>query len=288
MKDVPMKRYTSMKVGGAAKFLMYPVDEEDLAAMLNRLSSEGTSARFLGNGTNIIVNDRGIDEALIRITRMTHRKYKKSGAGAKVEVSGGASLTGFIRENAKRGLSGLEKLFWIPGTVGGGIKMNAGSFGAAISDPLEEVKIMDDKGNRRTIAKKDGDFAYRRSPVGASDCVLSAAFFLKEKDKKEILADMEHVHDERKKRHPMEYPSSGSIFKAAAGQPAWKFIEEAGLKGFKIGDAAVSEKHANFIINFGSATAGDIKALIERIKKGVYEKCGVSLEEEVEFWGYDA
>ncbi len=288
MKDVPMKRYTSMKVGGPAKFLMYPADEKDLVTILSRLRDDGIHARFLGNGTNIIVDDRGVNEALIRITRMKHRKYRKSGSHIFAETSGGASLTGFIRENAKRGLSGLEKLFWIPGTVGGGIKMNAGSFGAAISDSLEEVKVVDDTGHMRTIRKNSNDFTYRHSPVMASECVLSAAFLFEEKDKKEILADMEYVYGERKRRHPMEYPSSGSIFKAAAGEPAWKLIEKAGLKGLRIGDAAVSEKHANFIINLGSATAGDITRLIERIKREVYEKYGISLEEEVEFWGYDA
>ncbi len=286
MENVPMKRYTSMKVGGPARYLMYPADERDLTAMLVRMGAEGTPSRFLGNGTNIIVNDRGIDQALIRISRLKHRKYAKSGPDVRVEVSGGVSLTAFIRENARRGLSGLEKLFWIPGTVGGGIKMNAGSFGAAIADPLEEIRVVGVKGNTRTIMKKDDNFSYRHSPVENSDCVVNAVFRLKERDRNEIFADMEYVYRERKKRHPMEYPSSGSVFKSVSGEPAWKFIEKAGLKGIRVGDAAVSEKHANFIINLGSATAADIRALVERIKKEVYEKCGVTMEEEVEFWGY--
>jgi UDP-N-acetylmuramate dehydrogenase len=288
MKNVSMKRYTSMKVGGPATFLMYPADEQDLITILRKLRDDGIRARFLGNGTNIIVNDRGINEALIRITRMKHTIYRKSGAHVFAEVSGGASLSGFIRDNAKRGLSGLENLFWIPGTVGGGIKMNAGSFGATISGPLQEVRVIDDEGNTRTIRKNSNDFTYRHSPIKTSDCVLSATFLFEVKEKREILADMEYVSGERKRRHPLEYPSSGSVFKAAAGEPAWRFIEKAGLKGLRIGDAAVSEKHANFIINLGSATAGDIKRLIEQIKKEVYEKCGISLEEEIEFWGYDA
>jgi len=288
MKDVPMKRYTSMKVGGPARFLVYPSDEGDLATILKRLNDEGTKSRFVGNGTNIIVNDRGLDEALIRTTKMKHMRYRKAGEGVVAEVSGGASLTGFIRENAKRGLSGLEKLFWIPGTVGGAITMNAGSFGSAISDPLKEVRLADREGAEESNLEKDGGFSYRSSPVKASQCVLSARFLLKERDKTEIQKDMDYVYGERKKRHPMEYPSSGSIFKSVSGEPAWKFIEKAGLKGAKAGGAQVSEKHANFIINLGNATAADIKALIDKIKKEVYEKLGVSLEEEVELWGFDA
>ncbi len=288
MTDIPMKRYTSMKVGGPVKFLVYPSDEGDLVNILRRLDDQGTKRRFIGNGTNVIVHDRGLDEALIRITKMKHARWRKVDKGMVAEVSGGLSLAGFIRENAKRGLSGLEKLFGIPGTVGGAIKMNAGSFGWTISGPLEEVRMVDGQGKRSTITKKDGDFQYRKSPVKPSDCVVSATFRLTGKDGEDILRDMDYVYEERKKRHPMEYPSSGSIFKGVDGEPAWKFIEKAGLKGLKVGDASVSEKHANFIINLGSATARDIKTLIERIKKEVYDKLGVSLEEEVELWGFDA
>jgi len=287
MQDVPMKRYTSMKVGGPAKFLAYPSDEKDLAVILRKLGDEGTKARFIGNGTNIIVGDRGIDEALIRTTKMRHLRYRKTGGGVMAEVSGGVSLKGFIRENAKRGLSGLEKLFGIPGTVGGAIKMNAGSFGSAVSDCLEAVRLADREGVTEW-AVDNSAFGYRKSPVKPSQCVLSARFFLKEGDEAEITRDMDYVYGERKKRHPMEYPSAGSVFKSAAGEPAWKFIEKAGLKGVKVGGAQVSEKHANFIVNLGGAKAADIKALIDKVKKEVYEKLGVSLEEEVELWGFDA
>jgi UDP-N-acetylmuramate dehydrogenase len=288
MANVPMKRYTSMKVGGPAKLLIYPSDEGDLVTVLTRLKNEGMKSRFLGNGTNIVVSDAGIDEALIRLTRIRHMRYRKAAHGVVAEVSGGASLAGFIRENARRGLSGLEKLFWIPGTVGGAVKMNAGSFGAAISDPLEDVRTVDREGVTGSFTKKDGDFQYRQSPVKRSECVVSARFLLQEKDGAEIRRDMEHVYGERRKRHPMEYPSAGSVFRGVGGEPAWKFIEKAGLKGFRVGGASVSEKHANFIVNLGAATAADIKALIDRIKKEVYERLGVSLLEEVELWGFDA
>ena len=287
MRDIPMKRYTSMKVGGPARFLIYPSGVSDLEATLRRLRDGGIKARILGNGTNVIVHDRGLDEALIRITKMGHLRYAKAGERVTVDVSGGVSLTRLIRENARRGLSGLEKLYSIPGTVGGAIKMNAGSFGQTVSGPLAEARIIDDKGVESAITK-DGAFGYRKSPVGPAECVVDARFLLERRDRTEILRDMEYVYQERRKRHPMEYPSAGSVFRKAGGEPAWRFIEKAGLKGFRVGGASVSEKHANFIVNLGWATAADIKALIERIKKEVFEKTGVALEEEVEFWGFDA
>jgi len=286
LKEVPMKRYTSMKVGGQAAYLAYPADEADLVAALQFVKDEGMRYRFLGNGTNVIVSDRGLDAALIRITRMKHIRHTKIKDGALVDVSGGVSLRAFIKDMAEKGLSGLEKLYWIPGTVGGGIKMNAGSFGQSISDTLEEINVIDKKGSLTRIRKDQFRFGYRVSPVNPTDCVVSARFVLKNRNKKEILQDMDHVYNERKKRHPMEYPSAGSIFKSVDNVPAWKFIEKAGLKGYSIGGACVSEKHANFIINLGWAKAQDIYDLIEKVKKEVYEKLGVALAEEVELWGF--
>ncbi len=287
LKEVPMKRYTSMKVGGHAAYLAYPADEADLTAVLQFVKDRNMKYRFLGNGTNVIVSDRGLNAALIRITRMKYTRYAKTKDGAIVDVSGGVSLRAFIKELAEKGLSGLEKLYWIPGTVGGGIKMNAGSYGQSISDTLEEVSIINRKGSLSKIRKERLRFGYRTSPVNPNECVVSARFALKNGDKKEILRDMDSVYNERKKSHPMDYPSAGSVFKKVNNEPAWKFIEKAGLKGYSIGGACVSEKHANFIINLGWAKAQDIWNLIEKIKKEVYEKLGVVLSEEVELWGFN-
>jgi UDP-N-acetylmuramate dehydrogenase len=287
LKDVPMKRYTSMKVGGQAAYLAYPSDEADLAATLQFVKDKSMGYRFLGNGTNVIVSDCGLSSLLIRITRMKHIRYTKTKDGVVVDVSGGVSLRAFIKELAEKGLSGLEKLYWIPGTVGGGIKMNAGSFGCSISDTLEEISVIGESGSLSRIGKDQFRFGYRVSPVHPTDCVVSARFGLKNRNKKEILQDMDYVYNERKKRHPMEYPSAGSIFKSVNNEPAWKFIEKAGLKGYSIGGACVSEKHANFIVNLGWAKARDIENLIGKIKKEVYEKLGVTLVEEVELWGFN-
>lgn len=287
LSGVPMRRYTSMKVGGPVEYLIYPDNTAELMKIVIALKEEGIPYRFAGNGTNIIVHDRGIKGAVIRVTRFRSLRYKKTEDGAMAEVSGGISLKGFIKKNAWRGLSGLEKLYGIPGTVGGGIRMNAGSFGVSISDALKQVNVVNGLGRHVTLGKDDLSFAYRVSPIKPSDCVISAVFCLKEKEKDHMLSDMEYVHTERMKRHPMEYPSSGSIFKAVNGEPAWRFIEKAGLRGFSMGDASVSEKHANFIINRGGARAGDIKRLIDEIKRTVFEETGVSLKEEVELWGFD-
>jgi UDP-N-acetylmuramate dehydrogenase len=246
----------------------------------------GIKYRFIGNGTNIIVNDKGLKEAVIRTTRMKRMSYSKVDDDALAEVSGGTSLKGFIVDNVRHGLSGLEKLYWIPGTVGGGIKMNAGSFGAWISDTLENVRLVDKEGKITTFQKDEMGFGYRTSRVELSECVLTALFRLRNRNKDDIQKDMDYVFDERKKRHPMDFPSAGSVFKGVDGEPAWKFIEKAGLKGLSIGGAMVSDKHANFIINTGGARAEDVKLLIERIKKEVFEKMGVTLEEEVELWGF--
>lgn len=287
LKDVPMKRYTSMKVGGQAAYLVYPADETDLSAVLHLLKNKGIIYRFLGNGTNVIVTDKGLDAALIRITKMKYARYAKTTEGAVVDVSGGVSLRGFIKGLAERGLSGLERLYWIPGTIGGAIRMNAGSFGQTISDTLEEISVIDGEGILSRIGKDQFRFGYRSSPVHETDCIVGARFALNNRNKKEIAKDMGYVYRERRKRHPMEYPSAGSVFKSVNDEPAWKFIEKAGLKGYTIGGAGVSEKHANFIVNLGWAKAQDIRDLIEKIKKEVYERLGVVLAEEVELWGFN-
>jgi UDP-N-acetylmuramate dehydrogenase len=287
LNDVSMKRYTSIKVGGPVSYLIYPRDEEELLRVLNIAREKGVKYRFLGNGTNIIVHDRGLREAVIRTTRMQRMNYKKTTDGTLAEVSGGTSLKGFIVDNARHGLAGLEKLYWIPGTIGGGIKMNAGSFGSWISNSLESVRLVDKNGKIVSFLKNEMGFGYRESRISPSECVLTAWFHLLSRNRDDIQKDMDFVYGERKKRHPMEFPSAGSVFKGVAGEPAWRFIEKAGLKGIAIGGAMVSDKHANFIVNTGGATAQDVKLLIDKIKKEVFEKTGVTLEEEVEFWGFN-
>jgi UDP-N-acetylmuramate dehydrogenase len=287
LKDVPMKRYTSMRVGGPARMLLYPSDRVDLSTMAKRLNDDGISYRFLGNGTNIIVSDEGVDDALIRLTRMNRLHFTKTPDGAIAVVGGGYSLKRFIAQCSRRGLGGLEKLYWIPGSVGGGIRMNAGSFGQSISDTLTGIDILNERGDIVERQIDPRDFSYRASPVKPHECVVTGYFRLKNASITELKREMDYVYQERKTRHPMEYPSAGSVFKGVEGQSAWWFVEKAGLRGYRIGDACISEKHTNFIVNLGHARARDIMALINKIKEEVLSKLGVRLEEEVELWGFN-
>lgn len=287
MKDVSMKRYTSMKVGGHVPYLFYPEDEDDVATAIRWFRDGGVPFRILGNGTNVIVADEGIAIGVIRITRIRRLRFTELAGGALVEASGGLYLGALITECCKRGLSGLEKLYGIPGTVGGAIKMNAGSFAASISDCLKSVRLANRNGDIFDVEKKDMEFGYRSSSVGAGQCVLAATFEMTGEDPARIKADMDSVWSERLEKHPMDMPSAGSVFKNRNGGAAWKYIDRAGLRGLRIGGACISEKHPNFIVNMGNATASDVKALIDAVKKGVREATGVALEEEVEMWGFD-
>ncbi|HUJ90919.1 MAG TPA: UDP-N-acetylmuramate dehydrogenase [Syntrophorhabdales bacterium] len=287
LKNVPMKRYTSMKVGGPVRYMAYPIDSDDLSSVIGIAEKKSISRRLFGNGTNIIVSDRGLDDLIIRMTRVRQMHFRKTNRGALVEVGGGTSLARLIRESVERGLSGLEKLYGIPGTVAGAIKMNGGSFGVQISDHLRTVTYMD---SSRQIKERDREtcgFGYRSSLFTSSESILSALFELHEGDRANLKKEKEHVWAERCKKHPMEFPSAGSVFKNINGEPAWKYIDKAGLRGFRIGNAAISEKHPNFIVNLGNATAADVVNLIRKAKKEVYERVGVRMEEEVELWGCD-
>lgn len=287
LNNVLMKRYTSMKVGGPARYMVYPADQADLSKMVGITQQKGIPCRLLGNGTNVIVGDKGLDEAIIRLTRTRRMNFEKTVTGAIVNVSGGTSLTRLIRECSARGLSGMSKLYGIPGTIAGAIKMNAGSFGVWISDHVRSVTYMSGTGSVEKREKVACGFEYRRSAFSGSECILSAAFELSDGDKAAIRKEMDYVWNERWKRHPMEFPSSGSIFKNISGNPAWSYIDKAGLRGLRMGDACISEKHPNFIVNLGNATAADILRLIRKVKKDVYEQTGIRMEEEVEFWGCD-
>ncbi len=287
LTNVPMKRYSSMKVGGSAAYMVYPADYSDLSRVINVTERNRLVRRFLGNGTNIIVCDKGINEAIVRMTKIRHLHLRKTAEGALVEATGGMSLKSLIRQTIDRGFAGLEKLYGIPGTVAGAIKMNAGSFGVQISDHLCSVNYMDSSAEIKTRKKQACGFGYRSSVFSSSEAVLSATFELHNGDPDELKRETERVWAERLKKHPMEFPSAGSVFKNTAEHPAWTYIDKAGLRGFRIGKAAISEKHPNFIVNLGNASADDVVNLIKKVKDEVYRKTGVTMEQEVELWGFD-
>ncbi len=287
MENVAMKRYTSMRVGGTVPYLFYPVDEKDLSGIVRWCRRQHLPYRFLGNGTNLIVADKGVKAGVIRMTRMRALSFRKTEGGAVARAAGGLPLKTLIARSAAQGLAGLQKLFGIPGTVGGAIKMNAGSFGVAVSDCLVAVRVMDGSGAVRSIERKDLDFGYRQSPFGSDECILEASFALSADSVGRIRSDMDYVWGQRCEKHPMDLPSAGSVFKNRNGVPCWKRIDAAGLRGTTIGGARVSEKHANFIVNTGHASADDVRRLIDKVKSGVKAATGVTLEEEVELWGFD-
>lgn len=282
-----MRDYTSIRVGGEVPYLIYPSDTSDLLRVFEILKREGISWRILGNGTNVIVSDRGLNEAILRLTRINHFRVKRTGDEVKVEVSSGYPLRKLIERLVGRGIKGLERLYSIPGTVGGAIKMNAGSFGSSISERLKWVEVLKEGSERVRIEKNEMEFGYRKSPFSSRDCIVCAELELEHGDKESLQREIRTFYEERISRHPMDLPSAGSIFKAVGGVPAWKFIERAGLKGLRIGDACISEKHANFIVNLGNAKAHEIKSLIDKVKEEVLKREGVLLEEEVELWGFD-
>jgi UDP-N-acetylmuramate dehydrogenase len=282
-----MKRYTSMKVGGPAPYLFYPEDAAGVAEAIGWLGRKKLPFRFLGKGTNVIVADRGIDMGIIRTTGMGHLRFRTTVGGALCDAGGGLPLKKLIAAAAARGLSGLEKLYGIPGTVGGAIKMNAGSFGAAVSDCLVSVVCVDEKGKVRAMQADEMTFGYRRSSIGKTECIVEATFRLAPGDRAAIEAEMDDLWRQRLEKHPMDLPSAGSVFRNESGTPAWTYIDRAGLRGFTTGRACVSAKHPNFIVNLGGASASDVLRLIETVKKGVREATGIELEEEVELWGFD-
>ncbi len=286
LTNVSMKRYSSMKVGGSVPYLFYPEDESELRAAIAWLVQKKLPFRFLGNGTNVIVSDRGFPGGLIRATGIRHCRFTVTEAGGVVEAGAGLSLKRLIRTCASRGLSGLEKLFGIPGTVGGALKMNAGSFGTAVSDCLISLTSMDETGATTKREKRELHFGYRSSSILDRECIIGAAFGLKAADPGQIKTEMDRVWSERLRKHPMELPSAGSIFKNRNGSPCWQVIDRAGLRGLRCGGACVSEKHSNFIVNTGGATASEVKRLIEIMKQRVADETGASLEEEVELWGF--
>ena len=224
---------------------------------------------------------------VIRVTRMGQFLREKDPLGRSGGGGWRVALKSVISRCATRGLSGLERLFGIPGTVGGALKMNAGSFGVSISDCLVSARVMDETGEVLTRPRHKMEFGYRTSSFGDRECILKATFELKQADPGQIKAEMERVWRERLEKHPMELASAGSVFKNRNGDPCWKYIDRAGLRGFRIGNASISEKHPNFIVNRGGASASDVERLIETVKRRVREATGMTLEEEVELWGFD-
>ncbi len=275
----PMSNHTSFKVGGRCDMLIYPNSTESLAKLCSKCKDISLNSIILGNGTNVLFNDRGFRGVVFVVSGETGNITVN---GDTIVAEAGASLKKLCVTALDNGLTGLEFAYGIPGTVGGAVYMNAGAYGGEIKDVVTEVTASDANGKVITFTKEMLDMGYRKSIFTDSDYViLSAKFKLTEGDRCEIKAKMDDLMLRRKDKQPLEYPSAGSTFKRPEGTYAGLVIEQSGLKGYSVGGAQVSEKHANFVINKGGATATDIINLISDVKKTVKEKTGYDLECEV-------
>ena len=282
VEDEPMAKHISFRVGGAAKRMAFPENAEQLVLLMNFALSCGARALVIGNGTNLLVPDEGLDRLVIDVSDGMTR-IADGGQANEITAQCGASLARIAEYARKKGLSGLEFAHGIPGTLGGAVCMNAGAYGGEIKDVVASVTLLDPQAGIRTLKGEEMQFSYRRSLLSEHPeyVVLSATFRLERGDREPIGARMRELMAKRKASQPLEFPSAGSTFKRPEGHYAGPLIEGCGLKGRRVGGAEVSTKHAGFIVNTGGATCADVLALIEKVQKTVYDARGVMLEPEV-------
>jgi len=279
--DESLSKYTWMKVGGAADYYVEPVDRNDLVAIVKYFEQNGFPFLILGRGSNVLVSDEGIRGAVINLeTALSALRITEDC----VVAEAGVWLQKFVDFCIQHDLSGVEMLAGIPGTIGGAVVMNAGAHGGEISNHLLEVEII--RGcDIMNVPKKDGAFSYRHSAF-EHDVVVSASFQLPKGEKEELARRRRELILKRNETQPLELPNSGSMFKNPANTFAARLIEQAGLKGKRIGNAQISEKHANFVVNLGAAKASEIIQLLELARRTVYQNSGIQLELEVRLFGF--
>jgi UDP-N-acetylmuramate dehydrogenase len=269
-------------VGGPADTLIFPKDVDELRKIVQHAKKKNVPILVLGKGTNLIVKDNGVRGWVISLTQGIKRIRTD---GERVDAEAGLPLQRLVQSTARKGLTGLEPFFGIPGTVGGGLAMNAGAWGAELKDVLLSMAVMKDDGTLIEMDRSKLRFSYRHLDLPSSWIIVKGRFQLKNGEREEILDRIRSYSEMRKRTQPLDYPSAGSIFKNPKEGPAGKWIEAAGLKGFRIGQAMVSDRHANFIVNLGKARAEDLLHLMEWVEKKVYEEKGISLEREVRVVG---
>ena len=287
----PLSLYTSWKIGGPARLMVWPEEETRLSNLLRYCLTEGYPVRFLGSGTNLLVADEGVDALVVHTGGLNQLEWQpdlspgKPGASAKVTAGAGLPLAHLTAAAAKRGYQGLEFAAGIPGSFGGALVMNAGAFGGQISDLTEFVRCMDAKGCVRILERRESAFGYRTSGLKTSGLlIIGGGLRLTAGNKDEIQALMSKHLEQRREKQPLDQPSGGSVFRNPAGEGAGRYIDRAGLKGLRVGDAQISTKHANFIVNLGNAKARDVGALMDIAKQEVRERFKVELENEIVYW----
>lgn len=277
----PLAPFTSMKVGGPADYYVEPADQEDLVAIIQYFRNNRFPYMMIGRGSNMIISDSGFRGAAVSLESGLSSVRLEEGL---VVAEAGARLTKLADFCAQNGLSGLEWSAGIPGSVGGAVVMNAGAHGSEMKDHLVDVEVL--RGGQVVVVRKEeGNFAYRASAF-TEDVVLAARFRLQSGNKEEIIKRKSELIARRNATQPLNLPNSGSMFRNPPGTFAAKLIEQASLKGKRIGDAQVSEKHANFMVNLGHARSDDILRLIDLVRRTVYQNTGLQLELEVKLVGF--
>jgi len=288
--DEPMSAHTSMGVGGRADVLFFPDTVEGLGALVSFLLREGVPFLPVGNGTNLIVKDGGYRGVLISLEALQGLEVKVEGdtGDVRIHAQAGVSLSGLVDFSLRESLAGMEFCAGIPGSVAGGVKMNAGAWGREMKDVVTSICILDTEGRMREIAREDLLFVYRNLDLPEGAIITGADFHLVRGDRDAIRERISEIGTARRERHPLAQRSAGSVFKNPPECPAGKMIEDAGLKGLRVGGAEISEKHGNFIVNTGNAKAADVIALIDTIRKRILDKRGILLEPELKIIGDEA
>ena len=283
LRDEPMCRHTSFRIGGPAAALVLVNDEAELSAVLGAVTSMGAEHMIIGNGSNLLVSDEGYPGIMIKLAGDFESIIRVADDPCRVRVGAAVLMSrtaAFLTEN---GLSGFEFASGIPGSIGGAVFMNAGAYGGEIKDVVRSVRVMDPDGtDAREISGEDMDFSYRHSRAQEEDMlILSAEMELTADDPAEIAARVADLAARRNAKQPVAYPSAGSTFKRPVGGYAAALIEQSGLKGYKVGGAEVSEKHSGFVINTGGATCEDVLAVMRHVREKVFADSGIMLEPEV-------
>lgn len=279
----PMSKHTTFRIGGPADFYLCPHSTKEVQQTVQICKEENLPYFILGNGSNLLVSDKGYRGAIIQLWKNFSDISVKDCC---ITAKAGALLSKVAAEALEEGLTGMEFASGIPGTIGGAVFMNAGAYGGEMKDIIKEVKVLDDQGKIRVLSNEEMKLGYRTSIVKEKGyTVLSAVLQLKKGEVSVIRETMEDLKNRRTSKQPLDMPSAGSTFKRPEGYFAGKLIMDSGLRGFSVGGAQVSEKHCGFVVNKGGATAEDVTALIREVQRRVKEKFGIELETEVRFLG---
>ena len=281
LKNEPMSRHTTFKIGGEADFLVQPSTVSEVCCCVKFLRKEKIPFAVIGNGSNLLVSDNGFRGVIIKLLKNFSQIREEDGL---ICAQAGATLSSLAAFAAERGLEGLQFASGIPGTVGGAVLMNAGAYGGQMSDVVVRTKYID-KSSEIQTAEEHG-FSYRSSVFQKNGgIILETAMKLQHGNRDEIYEKMRSLAEARREKQPLNFPSAGSAFKRPEGFFAAKLIDDAGLRGFTVGGAKISEKHTGFVINRGGATQKDVSELMQKVSDTVYEKFGVRLEREIKFLG---